>query len=508
MIIQKLAAQKLGIKLSDEQAEEILKKMGPLLNLAGCSSVEAFAKQLESSHTSSSYEQFVGLVTNNETYFFREPHHFAFIGENIVGPHLVKSTSNNVTFRFISLGCANGAEPYSIAMTMYDFLKKISSWSCEIQALDVNPYNIQTAKQATYHPYSFRQPLLDAEYQEKFFTKVGGHWLLNPEIREMVKFKSSNFKEEDFGKGWEGITNAVFMRNVSMYFDDATRKRVFTRIAELLSDTGYFIVASQEVYSIPSTLFTSIHTKSGFVFVKAGFSLNESGSVDIAAETKKWQNKVNLTKITKSMSGRRKFEVKSKIVKGSKDLETNKVDKTSNLQVNTSSLLAKAKISRAIELFDNEDFTGSRALLNDILKLERNDPYYWLLKAHLDLNANDLLVAWEAAIHAVQIDSLLPEGYFVLGLIHKAREELVESEEMFRKALFLAADFWPARVFLGDILRRRGQRNAALTQYRLALASISPKLPTPLYLETWKNMVEGIARAGISILDEESSNRA
>lgn len=468
MIIQKLAAKMLGIRISEEQEKEIVKKIPPLLTLLGCNSVETFAKQLETA-ASGGFDQFVGLVTNNETYFFREPNHFAFIGENVIAPHLI-APSENHRLRFMSLGCANGAEPYSIAMAVYDFLKQYPNLSCEIRALDVNPFNIQTAKQATYHPYSFRQPLLDAQYQQRFFTSVGNHWLLNPEIRAMVKFEECNFAQEPFGKGWEGNTDVIFFRNVVMYFDDETRMRVFRRVADLLHNKGYFIVASQEVYSVPSTLFTAVHTKSGFVFLK---SCAKSFSAKQIVSTKK-----GLKQSTVTSAGR------------------------------SPSILAKTKITQAIEHFDREEFTSARTLLDEISKLEKNNPYFWLLKANLALNTNEDVIAWEAALQAIQMDSLLPEGYFVLGLVHKSRGAIKEAEELLRKALFLVPDFWPARVFLGELLRKRGQREAALVQYKSAVGAIGPKSPSPLYLERWSSTVEGIARQGIDLLMQGRTDRA
>lgn len=495
IIIQRLAMEKLGIKLSPDQIKEILKKIGPLLTLAACNTVDEFARRIDYLPQSSEFEQFVALVTNNETYFFREPHHFTFLGEKLIGPHLA-NYKEKACFKIMSLGCANGAEPYSIAMTMYDFLKKFHAWTCEIRALDVNPYNLQVAKQASYGSHSFRQPLLDAIYQQRFFTKAGNHWLLNPEIRAMVQFEISNLTQDQFGKGWEGLTDVVFFRNVFMYFDESSRMKVFARVAELLSNNGYCIVASQEVSSVPQALFKSLHTKSGFVFLKN----NRKEETAVLLKDKKVKEKkkgeVSFQHIAKSLSARKNATGAATIKE----------------QVLNSShpplILAKVKLTEAIECFDREEFTKARVLLDEIIKLEIEDPYFWFLKAHLDLNDNKIIVAWEAVMQAIQKDPLLPEGYFVLGLIHKSKEDMKEAEEMFQKALFLAPGFWPARVFLGEVFRKQGKKTSALEEYKTALTARVVKSVSPLYLERWSNTVGNIARNAITMLEREKAKDA
>ncbi|MBI2267310.1 MAG: tetratricopeptide repeat protein [Armatimonadetes bacterium] len=495
-VVQRLAARALGIELSDTQAGDAAKKIGPLLTLCGCDSLAAFEQRFPSL-TAEERDQFTALITNNETYFFREPHQFAFVVEGVLGPYLI-SAKQDVHLRILSLGCAKGEEPYSIAMILHDFFVRFPFWKLEIRALDVNPFNLRQAKQATYPKQAFRQPLLDKAYQERFFARIGEHWLLSPVIRNRVRFEEGNFSIPSFCPDWEGSVDVVFFRNVCMYFDESTRNSALDRISKLLREGGYLIVASQEVPLLAQiTSFSSVETGYGYVLQKSSHKTPRPARVvvdkKVPAAVSKILNPVPLLspptqRLPRSPSTSRSLD-----------------GCTCCSRSGTSPcILARMKLIQAAEHFDREEFPDTRSLLGGLSGLSCVNPYSWLLLAHLNLNENKIEKAEEYLKNAIERDSLIPEAYFIQGLVRRANKHVKEAEEMFRKALFLSPDFWPAKVFLGDLLRQQGLWEGARNQYQTALSTMSSAPLGPIYQAHWKETLEGAARRGLAIMENEN----
>lgn len=167
----------------------------------------------------------IAQLTIGETYFFRNAAHFAALRERVL-PELLERRAGVGSLRLWSAGCATGEEPYSLAMALADALPASPPWQVSILATDLNPQFLERARAALYGAWSFRETR--DELRERCFTPEGPRWRLRPELRRQVLFARLNLAEASYPAVANGTValDLIFCRNVTIYFDEATRRRV------------------------------------------------------------------------------------------------------------------------------------------------------------------------------------------------------------------------------------------------------------------------------------------
>lgn len=177
------------------------------------------------------------LLTTNETYFFREPKHFEFLQQQIL-PALRTARP----LRIWSAACSSGEEPYSLAMTLSEQLA-LSGW--QIIASDISTQVLAQAKSGHY-PMSRAQhiprPML-VKYCLKGTGNQEGTFIIDRQLREKIQFMQINLIEPfpDIGE-----FDVIFLRNVMIYFDQQTKRKVIANMLPLLKSGGHFIVSLSE----------------------------------------------------------------------------------------------------------------------------------------------------------------------------------------------------------------------------------------------------------------------
>ncbi len=176
----------------------------------------------------------VQSLTINETYFFREPAHFAAL-ERLL-PQLA-ARSRKV--RLLSAGCATGEEAYSLAITAWRVLG--GGWGAfEVLGVDVDEAALARAREGLYGPWSFREDALARAAE--FLEAEGDRWRVVSELRRLVRFERINLVEA----APEGPFQVVFCRNVLMYLTPENRRAVVERLGQQLAPGGVFFVGSAE----------------------------------------------------------------------------------------------------------------------------------------------------------------------------------------------------------------------------------------------------------------------
>ncbi|WP_433861550.1 CheR family methyltransferase [Pseudomonas thivervalensis] len=179
----------------------------------------------------------VDLLTTNETYFFREPKHFAFLRERIL-PELAHHT----TLRVWSGACSTGEEPYSIAMTLAEALGN-RPW--ELLASDLSTRVLEKARRGLYsatNAEDIPRPLL-VKHCLKGVGEHAGTLLIDPALRNRMSFQQINLNT---ALPPLGEFEVIFLRNVMIYFDLETKRQVVRRLLPLLRPGGYFIISHSE----------------------------------------------------------------------------------------------------------------------------------------------------------------------------------------------------------------------------------------------------------------------
>jgi chemotaxis protein methyltransferase CheR len=205
----------------------------------------------------------VDVLTVNETYFFREQNQLRAFSEEILD-ELRESNRDRRSVRIWSAGCSTGEEPYTIAMLMQE-RSEFSGWDVEIHGSDINQRVLQTARRGVYRRNSFRTT--EPYYLKKYFAEEDGAYRITDRIRKYVNFSYLNLLDP-FKIKFMGKMDVIFCRNVLIYFDSASRKRVIEHFFDRLVEGGYLLLGHAESLINISTAFTLKHFKHDMVYQK------------------------------------------------------------------------------------------------------------------------------------------------------------------------------------------------------------------------------------------------
>lgn len=179
----------------------------------------------------------IDLLTTNETHFFREPKHFDYLGTHILPPYRVGRS-----IRVWSAAASSGEEPYTIAMVL---AAGLGGGPWEVLASDLSSRVLERAR--TGHYAMARAQSIPREHLQAYCLKgVGpqeGTFVVDPKIRSRVQFLQINLIEAFPAIGEFEV---IFLRNVMIYFDQETRRRVVARVLRHLRPGGYLFVGHSE----------------------------------------------------------------------------------------------------------------------------------------------------------------------------------------------------------------------------------------------------------------------
>jgi chemotaxis protein methyltransferase CheR len=185
----------------------------------------------------------IDAVTTNKTDFFREPKHFEFM-ESTGLPEL--AAAGHKRFRLWSAACSIGAEPYTMAMVMQDFVERTSGMDYRILATDLSTDVLQAARRGVY-PRDMIQPV-SAEMRRKYVMiskdASRGDVRVHPRLRATVGFARMNLMDNAYKVGEP--MHMIFCRNVLIYFDKPTQAKVLTRLCDCLLPGGFLYVGHSE----------------------------------------------------------------------------------------------------------------------------------------------------------------------------------------------------------------------------------------------------------------------
>jgi chemotaxis protein methyltransferase WspC len=206
------------------------------------------------------WDEFVEHVLVPETWFFREPAGFELL-KRVVGQRLAAGGR----CRVLSVPCATGEEPYSMAITLLEF--GLASHRVSIEALDISRRVLEKASTAAYDSRSVRH--VGAERLAAYFEPAAGRHRLRDAVRRMVSFDRANLVEDDVLEH-RGRYDVIFCRNVLIYFTAAARARVLASIGAALHDDGWLVTGHAEGTGLVAPTFVSARIPRTFAYRKAG----------------------------------------------------------------------------------------------------------------------------------------------------------------------------------------------------------------------------------------------
>jgi chemotaxis protein methyltransferase CheR len=243
--IKSLIYKKAGISLHDGKHAMVYSRVSRRLRETGHSSFKSYLDWLEQ-HDGAEWQEFINALTTNLTAFFREQHHFTILGDLL-------RTDRNKNWRIWCSAASTGEEPYSIAMTALDALGPKGSF--HLDNSDIDTKVLATAARGVYKADGVKG--LTTEQMQRFFMRGKGDnagvLRIKPHVQKHMAFQTVNLIHDlPFREPFD----AVFCRNVMIYFDAATQRQVLERIHRVMKPGGMLFVGHAENFSDARSLFT------------------------------------------------------------------------------------------------------------------------------------------------------------------------------------------------------------------------------------------------------------
>ncbi len=231
-----------GIALADGKAALVYSRLAKRLRTLGLRSFREYCALIEGVEGVDERQTMMAALTTNVTRYFREPHHFDHL-RDVVLPPLVERARKGGRVRLWSAACSNGQEPYSMAITVLSALPEAANLDVKILATDIDPNMVAEGRAGIYREEAVAPVPLDL--RRRWFKKapVEGAWEVADELRALVSFRELNLIGD-----WpmKGRFDAIFCRNVVIYFDEPTQERIWSRFAPLLEPRGTLYIGHSE----------------------------------------------------------------------------------------------------------------------------------------------------------------------------------------------------------------------------------------------------------------------
>jgi chemotaxis protein methyltransferase CheR len=241
-----------GIALPDTKATLVYSRLAKRLRALGLSSFRDYCALIESDRGGDERKRMLASLTTNVTRFFREPHHFDHLRDRVL-PGLLKRAAAGGRVRIWSAGCSTGQEPYSIALTLLSLMPEAARHDVRILATDIDPNVVAEARRGAYSEDHVSP--IPADFRKKWFVAgADGHWQVKPELASLITFNELNL----IGR-WpmKGAFDAIFCRNVVIYFAESTQAEIWKRFKSIMAPGGTLYIGHSERLTAVESSFES-----------------------------------------------------------------------------------------------------------------------------------------------------------------------------------------------------------------------------------------------------------
>lgn len=403
------------------------------------------------------FSNLLNLLTINETYFFREPHHLNILTERLI-PEMLTGRKEGAKIKILSAGCSTGEEPCSLLISLMERYGAGIMNSVSVTGFDIDSNVIRKAREGIFTAYSFRD--VSQQLMKKYFEPAGNNrHKIKDFVREGVKFIKLNLLNDDFPDELKGV-DVIFFRNVSIYFNPETQKNILKKLSELLNEKGYLFVGSTETLSHDTGVLSLIEMDGVFLFQKIK---------DRRQNTEDRRQKENHSPIHRFMVRQahhgtvrhdtaHRDNVTLSRLKGRRFTDSPDVQTLFNKAI---SLAVEKKYDDALNLID---------------KLVEKDQFFiktYTLKAGILINLNRLEDAKRICLKGIEIDRWCLEGHLLLGLIAKMQNDQEAAFKQFKEAVYIQPSCWLAHFYLAEIYNSSGELKNACREYEITIKQLA-----------------------------------
>ncbi|OHB30768.1 MAG: chemotaxis protein [Phenylobacterium sp. RIFCSPHIGHO2_01_FULL_69_31] len=230
-----------GIHLPDAKATLVYSRLAKRLRALGLTSFKDYCALVAGADGVDERQKMLAALTTNVTRFFREPHHFDHLKERVLPP-LLDAARSGGKVRIWSAACSSGQEPFSIAMTILSLMPEAAGRDVKILATDIDPNMVAEGRGGAYAPHLLEG--IPDGYRKRWTSPTAdGRVKMSDDLRELITFNELNLIGD-----WpmKGQFDAIFCRNVAIYFEDDTQARLWSRFAPLNKVGGALYIGHSE----------------------------------------------------------------------------------------------------------------------------------------------------------------------------------------------------------------------------------------------------------------------
>lgn len=262
--IKNIIYTKTGLFFDDKKKDYVSRRVQIRMEETGISSPLDYSRYLRFDIDETELEALVNLLITHETFFFRDFPQLQALAEQVL-PVVTDEMAGQQNIRILSAGCSTGDEPYTLAIILKEMLDNFDRWNINIDAIDINAWNLEKAEKAIYGSRALKEtPYV---YRDRYFKKDNEHYYLNDDIKEMVNFKRRNlFNKEDMSS--LGLYDIIFCRNVLIYFNLESAAVVLDFLHAHMKPGAFIFLGAAESVGRLSNLYTMERRGSIFLYRK------------------------------------------------------------------------------------------------------------------------------------------------------------------------------------------------------------------------------------------------
>lgn len=253
-----------GILLGENKQYLVASRLNRIMAEYTIGSLSELITRMQKITERSLKEAVIDAMTTNETLWFRDSHPFELFKSRLLPEMLENNRTGRL--RVWSAACSSGQEPYSLSMMFNEYLalnRSMIKPQLEVVATDLSRQMLEHCKQAEYDGLSLGRGL-SSERQRQFFEQVKGDvWRVKPDIRQRVRFQPLNLMDSYLSLG---KFDAVYCRNVLIYFSADLKRDILTRIHATLKPGGYLVLGASEGLSGLADKYQMIHCHPGIIY--------------------------------------------------------------------------------------------------------------------------------------------------------------------------------------------------------------------------------------------------
>lgn len=238
--LAKLAREQTGIVLAETKSNLVYSRLARRLRALGLTSFRQYWDYLQGGEGEAEIENFINSISTNHTKFFREEHHLEHLRDHVAKPFAKLGGAARRRLRIWSAGCSTGEEPYSIALVLQNEIPDIERHDARILATDIDTDVLGRAFAGEY-PVAAQQDI-PREYHGDLEVD-GGKVQMSERVRSLIAYRQLNLLTP-----WpfKGPFDAIFCRNVMIYFDNDTKTALIERFAQMLKPNGWLYIGHSE----------------------------------------------------------------------------------------------------------------------------------------------------------------------------------------------------------------------------------------------------------------------